>query len=55
VGKIKGKFLLSLNDCPEVRQIFASFRIQTVGTRYSCMPEPGFRGSRNQELLIRNY
>lgn len=32
---IKGKFLLSLNDHPEVRRIFAGFSIETVETSYS--------------------
>lgn len=32
---IKGRFLLSLNDHPEVRRIFAAFSIETVETSYS--------------------
>lgn len=33
---IKGKFLLSLNDTPGVRDIFRAFRIEEVQTRYTC-------------------
>ncbi|MDR2572780.1 MAG: DNA adenine methylase [Desulfovibrio sp.] len=31
---IKGKFLLSLNDIPEVRRIFAAFDIESIRTSY---------------------
>ncbi|MGJ7564480.1 hypothetical protein ACSFBM_11535 [Variovorax sp. GB1R11] len=32
---LKGKFILSLNDTPAVRQTFSDFRIEAVKTRYS--------------------
>lgn len=32
---IKGKFIMSLNDTPEVRNIFKGFTIETVSTTYS--------------------
>ena len=35
LGAVKGKFILSLNDTPGVRETFAGFRIETVQTRYS--------------------
>lgn len=49
---IKGKFILSLNDRPQVREIFGSFNIETVKTRYSVN-----KGSKDQvgEVLINNY
>ena len=31
---LKGRFILSLNDRPEVREIFAGFDIEAVGTHY---------------------
>ena len=31
---IKGRFILSLNDRPQVREIFARFSIEGVGTHY---------------------
>ena len=55
LGQLKGQFLLSLNDHPEVRRIFAAFKIQTVPIRYSCMRAPGAAGWRRGELLISNY
>lgn len=49
---LKGKFLLSLNDTPGVRETFDAFRIEKVATRYSIS------ANANQavgEVLIRNY
>jgi DNA adenine methylase len=48
---IKGKFLLSLNDTPEVREIFSRFIIEPVSVRYSC----GTTKTVAKEVLIRNY
>jgi DNA adenine methylase len=49
---IKGKFLLSINDTPEIREIFSAFEVEAVEVMYSCG-----KGSRPKvgELLIRNY
>jgi DNA adenine methylase len=33
--KVRGRFILSLNDRPEVREVFSAFRIESVTTRYS--------------------
>jgi len=49
---IKGKFLLSLNDRPEVRKLFAGFHIETVKIAYSLHRKAG---RRHHELLISNY
>jgi len=49
---IKGKFLLSLNDSPEMRRVFGRFRIQSVQLHYSSQRRAG---RRYKELLIRNY
>ena len=32
---IKGRFILSINDRPEVRETFSAFDIEPVGTRYT--------------------
>ena len=32
---LKGQFLVSLNDCPEVRELFRGFKIEAVQTRYT--------------------
>lgn len=34
LASLKGRFILSLNDRPEVREIFAAFDIEAVGTHY---------------------
>jgi DNA adenine methylase len=48
---IEGKFLLSLNDVPEIRDIFADFIIETATVTYTCSKKHVKAG----ELLIRNY
>ncbi len=51
LSNIKGKFLLSLNDTPEVREIFSGFIIDSVSVTYSCSSKP----TKAKEVLIRNY
>jgi len=49
---IKGRFMMSLNDVPEVRKIFSDFQIEEVQTVYSI----GKLSQKNaKELLIMNY
>lgn len=48
---IKGRFLLSLNDLPEVREMFRKFDIQPVNTTYSASGNPQLA----KELFIQNY
>lgn len=53
LGRIKGKFIMSINDAPQIREIFKAFSIRTVSTSYSF-------GNANRkkpvkELLILNY
>jgi DNA adenine methylase len=52
LARLKGRFLLSLNDRPEVRQIFRRFKIESLSFAYSSQRKAGktFR-----ELLISNY
>lgn len=50
--RLQGKFLLSLNDCPEVRTIFRPFLIEPIDLAYSAQQK---RGERYHELLISNY
>lgn len=52
LSSIKGKFLLSINDTPEIREMFAAFEMDVEDVTYSCG-----KGSRPKvgELLIRNY
>jgi DNA adenine methylase len=50
--RVKGKFILSLNDTPEVRQIFSAFHVQNVELIYTAQTKPG---KRYPELVIRNF
>ena len=50
--KLKGKFILSLNDVPEVRSIFSRFKIHGVELHYTAQKTPG---KRFKEVLIRNF
>lgn len=50
---LKGKFLLSLNDCPEVRETFAAFDIITTKTKYTV--GGGKRTKTAGEVFIKNY
>lgn len=48
---IKGKFLLSINDVPEIREIFAGFHIHDVKTKYTIS---GGEAQDVTELVITN-
>ena len=54
LANIKGKFLLSYNDCPEIRELYNGFsvfdfsRIHSMAQRYDA-------GKEFKELLIGNY
>ena len=48
---IKGKFILSLNDHPEVRKLFKDFQIKPVSVRYSLNNTKG-QAKAFPELLI---
>lgn len=49
---IRGKFLLSINDVPEIRETFAGFEVREAETFYSVSSETNQRVT---ELLITNY
>jgi hypothetical protein len=52
LAMIQGKFLISINDAPEIRELFKVFQIQEVPNRYSCHVS---KVKKVTELLIRNY
>lgn len=52
--EIDGRFLLSINDRPEVREIFAGFTFREVTTMYQAGTRHG-HGKQAQELLVANY
>jgi DNA adenine methylase len=50
--EIHGKFVLSLNDVPEVRKIFRRFHFKQIELAYTAQQTAG---KRYRELLITNY
>jgi DNA adenine methylase len=50
--KLRGKFVLSLNDVPEVRALFRRFHIQGVELSYTAQK---VSGRRYREVLITNF
>ena len=52
LNKISGKFLMSINNQPEIRNIFSAFNINLVRTSYSVGKE---KRKGCVELLIKNY
>lgn len=53
LGKIKGKFLLSINDKPEIREWFDGFYIDEVRLKYT-ISQKGTDGKAS-ELIISNW
>lgn len=52
--KVKGKFIMSINDVPQIREMYKAFNIQEVQTRYSVGVPKG-EAKKVTELLIMNY
>jgi len=54
LGRVKGRFLVSLNDTPEVRRIFGRFSIEAVPTTYTVAGGARGKGSAGaaEEVLI---
>lgn len=50
LGGIKGKFILSINDVPEMRRVFRGFKLREVTTTYQVGAK-----KRVRELLVANY
>jgi DNA adenine methylase len=50
--QIRGKFILSLNDVPEVRKLFRQFHIQGVELHYTSQK---LAGKRYKEVVITNF
>lgn len=52
LSKVKSKFILSINDLPEIRKTFKGFKIQPVKLKYSASKGDQTEG---KELLVRNF
>lgn len=54
LSNIKGKFILSLNDTPEIREIFKQFNFEEIEVPYSVSNTPEGK-RRHPELIITNF
>ena len=52
---IKGKFLLSINDHPEIRSLYKNFSKLKIQVKYSVSLDKGPKARDRSELLITNY
>jgi DNA adenine methylase len=52
LGRLKAKFVLSLNDVPEVRRIFKQFKFREIELSYTAQK---LAGRRYKEVLITNF
>jgi DNA adenine methylase len=52
LGGLKAKFILSINDLPEMREIYKGFKIKPVILKYSVAEKCATVG---KELLITNF
>ncbi|MGD0278334.1 MAG: Dam family site-specific DNA-(adenine-N6)-methyltransferase [Smithella sp.] len=52
LAQIKGRYILSINDVPEIRQLYKGLRMESVSTIYNVS---GAKKTKAKELLIMNY
>ncbi|MGA8087643.1 MAG: DNA adenine methylase [Terracidiphilus sp.] len=52
LAHLRGKFVLSLNDTPEVREIFRKFKVKSIELAYTAQK---VAGRRFREVLITNF
>jgi len=52
LGELRGKFVLSLNDVPEVRTLFHRFHIRPIELAYTVQKKAG---KKYREVLITNF
>jgi DNA adenine methylase len=58
LASISGRFILSLNDHPDIRSMFKQFRLRSLSTRYSVgnsRESASTRSKPHSELLIFNF
>jgi DNA adenine methylase len=52
---LKGKFLLSYNDCEPIREMYKDFTIEEISRSHNLVSRYSDIGHNYKELLIRNY
>lgn len=53
--ELKGKFVLSYNDCFYIRQLYKDFRIEEVSRNNNLVSRYENKSNQYKELIIRNY
>ncbi len=53
--KVKGRFVLSYNDAPEIRELYAGFTVHAAERRDNLKAKNGAGQASYKELLITNY
>lgn len=53
--KIKGRFLLSYNDCKFIRELYKDFSIEPICRSHNLLNRYDDKDSEYSELIIRNY
>lgn len=49
LARLQGRFILSINDVPEIRELFGRFELQAVSLNYSVS---GGKGTPARELIV---
>lgn len=52
---IRGKFILSYNDCQYVRDLYRDFNIEAIKRNHNLVGRYGHVDNRYGELIIKNY
>ncbi|KUG24585.1 methyl-directed repair dna adenine methylase [hydrocarbon metagenome] len=52
LAQIKGRYILSINDIPEIRRLYKGLRMESVSTTYNVS---GAKKTKAKELLIMNF
>jgi len=55
LATLKGRFILSINDVPEIREIFGRFQLTGVTTSYTISRTGNDRAGTRAELLVSNF
>jgi len=54
-GKVKGKFLLTINNHPDIRRLYKGLLRLTINVTYSVARDKSDKSRRRTELIIANY
>lgn len=54
LGSVEGRFILSYNDCPMIRELYSAYRIEGVSRR-STLAGAGNNSQLFDEVIIRNF